>query len=337
MQILGRHSRIGIVLNWIRLIAVLLAACIILIGVVVWLMAYMLLRPPRMTDGKAAWVLKRISPGDLGLPFRPLTFQIRDMLTGQVMKMAAWWIPHPRAGGRCAVLIHGYADAKVGAIAWGPLFHELGYNILAVDLRAHGESDGRFITSGYFERHDFNQILDQVRAEMPGETRHLMLFGVSLGAATALATAALRDDIEAIVLESPVGDFRDAAMVHGELMGWPGGAVGRLVLRVAEWMSKADFAEVRPLSLLRRVGCPVMIIQGELDPLTSQNERAEIEEIFRKRAADFVDVYWRLPGTGHVMGICDDPESYKQRIAEFLLRVAESSDGRDHSNLRRQS
>lgn len=324
-------------LNWIRLAAVLCAASVILVAAVVWLMAFLLLRPPRMTDGKAAWVLKRISPGDLGLSFRPLAFQVRDILTGQAMKMAAWWIPHPRAQGRCAVLIHGYADAKVGAIAWGPLFHELGYNILAVDLRAHGESDGRFITAGYLERHDLNQILDQIRAEMPGETRHLMLFGVSLGAATALATATLRDDIEAIVLESPVMDFRVAAIAHGDLMGWPGGAVGRLVVRVAEWMSNANFDEVRPLTLLRRAGCPVMIIQGELDLLISPRERTEIETILRERATDSADVYWCMAGIGHVAGASQDPESYKQRIAEFLSGVAGSSEDPDRLKSRPES
>ena len=37
---------------------------------------------------------------------------------------------------RCVVLLHGYADAKVGAIAWAPMWHELGYHALAIDLRA---------------------------------------------------------------------------------------------------------------------------------------------------------------------------------------------------------
>ena len=80
-------------------------------------------------------------------------------------------MPNPHALGRCVTLLHGYADAKVGAIAWAPLWYSLGYHILAFDLRAHGESEGAYSTAGYFERHDLNQLLNQLRAERPSETR----------------------------------------------------------------------------------------------------------------------------------------------------------------------
>src|SRR5689334_15757365 len=112
-------------------------------------MARMLLTPSRMSDGKAAYLLKRLSPGHLGLRYELTRFEVRgqrtgdalnaDVLNGDVLKIAAWWIAHPAAMGKCVVLIHGYGDAKVGAIAWAPMFHAMGYHILAIDLRAHGE------------------------------------------------------------------------------------------------------------------------------------------------------------------------------------------------------
>src|SRR5262245_33990196 len=107
-----------------------------------------MLRPPRMTDGKAAWVLKRLSPGDLGMRFELAQFSVRDERSRRRINIAGWWIGHPNAGGRCVVMIHGYADAKVGVLAWAPTWHALGYNICAIDLRAHGESGGTFTTGG---------------------------------------------------------------------------------------------------------------------------------------------------------------------------------------------
>src|ERR1700733_3113274 len=101
-------------------------------------------------------------------------------------------MPNQNSSNKTVILIHGYADAKVGSIAWAPTWQSLGYHILAIDLRAHGESAGRFTTAGFFERHDLDQIINQLRAAHPQQTERLVLFGISLGAAVALAAAALR-------------------------------------------------------------------------------------------------------------------------------------------------
>src|SRR5438045_2980710 len=96
---------------FVSLIFVLLIVGFLLAGATVALMAIAILRPPRMSDGKAVWVLKRLSPGDLGLPYEDVSFNIRDEATGGPMRIAGWWIPQPTAEGKCVVLLHGYADA----------------------------------------------------------------------------------------------------------------------------------------------------------------------------------------------------------------------------------
>src|SRR3954464_14577015 len=86
-----------------------------------WLMAHSLLHPPRMNDGKALYVLRRLTPADLGMPFENVWFTVRDSVTGEALKISGWWIDAPTKSSSTALLIHGYADAKVGAIAWAPL------------------------------------------------------------------------------------------------------------------------------------------------------------------------------------------------------------------------
>ena len=205
-------------------ILVLLGVGAALCAVATCAMAWSLTHPPRMTDGKAAWVLRRLSPADVGLAFEEISFEVRDE-NGTSLKMAAWWIPHPSAKGRCAVLIHGYADAKVGAIAWAPIWHSLGFNLIVPDLRAHGESTGAVCTAGYLERHDLNQIIHDFRAARPDDARQVVLFGISLGAAVAAAVACERTDISAVIMESPYADFRQAAMAHMDRLGLPGRAI----------------------------------------------------------------------------------------------------------------
>src|SRR5690349_14905225 len=78
---------------WISLIAVLVVSGGALFGLTTWMMARTLLRPPRMSDGRAIAILRRLSPGDLNLKFEEARFDVRDEQTGKPLRIAGWWIP----------------------------------------------------------------------------------------------------------------------------------------------------------------------------------------------------------------------------------------------------
>ena len=311
-------------MGWSLLVlgGMLLAVGALLTAATVFLMAWSLLRPPRMTDGKAAWLLRRLSPGDLGLPYEDVSFSVRDERTGQRLRLAAWWIPAAegaRPSENCVVLLPGYADAKVGVIAWAPVWHVLGFNILALDPRAHGDSGGHESTAGYFERHDINQVIDRLRGERPAATRQVVLFGASLGAAVAVAAAALRDDVAAVVLESPFADFRAASAAHMDLLGLPGGFLQSAALRLAERMSGANFDDVRPIDVLRSVRCPALVIAPTDDVFLPPADAAAFESALAARPpGSGPGEIWRVEGARHLLGVHADDEAYARRLQDFL-------------------
>jgi hypothetical protein len=270
-----------------------------------------------MTDGKATVVLQRLSPMDLNLEFEELKFEVVDEASGEKLRIAAWWIPAKHSADRTAVIIHGYGDAKVGGIAWAPMFHELGWNILAIDLRAHGESGGILSTAGFWERHDLNQVINRIRADRPRETRTLVLFGVSLGAAVALAAAASRDDIDAMILEGPFADFKDAVAAHGRLFGAPGGWMQKTALKIAQWMAHADFDAVRPVDLIPKAPCPLMVIHAADDCFMIADESARLRAALDKRGNPR-DTFLEFADAGHVLCLARDPAAYTEKIASFL-------------------
>ena len=51
--------------------------------------ARVLLMPTRMSDGRAMALLRRLSPGDLGLKFHEMSFAVSDEQSGAAMKIAS--------------------------------------------------------------------------------------------------------------------------------------------------------------------------------------------------------------------------------------------------------
>lgn len=291
-------------------VGVVLATGVVISATAIWLMASALMRPPRMTDGKALYLLRRLSPADLAMPFEQMDFSVRDEHE-KPLKIAGWWIPNTNANGRCAVLIHGYADAKVGALAWAPVWHSLGFNLYLPDLRAHGESGGTACTGGYYERDDISQAIDQLRVGRPKDARQIILFGASLGAAVALAVATERTDISGVVMDSPFADFASASAAHMGRLGLPGKVFQKPAIDLARRLSNAEYAAVSPLRLLMKKEFPTLLILPEADPFLTSADRERMRTLVD---AEFI---WNVPNVAHLMALAANPTEYARRLYEF--------------------
>jgi len=311
--------------------AIILAVVMVGIGValcaaMIVIMARMLIRPPRMTDVRALLFLHRLSPTDLGMEFESVSFNVIDQCSGAKLRIAGWWIPTPQSNGRCAVILHGYSDAKIGGIAWAPMLRSLGLNILAIDLRAHGESGGAYSCAGFWERHDVNQVIDQIKSSRPAQTRQIVLFGISLGAATAAAAAVFRDDLAAVILEAPFADFHTAASLQADRIGTPGPFFQDNAYRLAQWLSNADFDAVRPIDTIPKIMAPLMVIQSGDDPFLTDSDHAAIRRAVESRdSAAGPGICWDIPCVHHCVGMLLDPVLYRTRIEEFLSKALQNN------------
>ena len=301
---------------WFTLCLVLIACGLLVVTFAATLLAWGLTHPPRMGDGKALAILHRLSPADLGLSFADVRYEVIDEANAPTkLTITGWWMPAASTSDRTVILLHGYADAKIGAIAWAPIFHQLGWNILAIDSRAHGQSGGAMTTGGHYERHDVSQVIDHLRHHQPAKTKTLVLFGVSMGSAIATQTAAIRDDLDGVILESFVGDFIFASDAQTHLMGLPGGWAGKLSAHIAAWMTGADFRNDTALEAIVNVKCPVLLILGTGDPFADQ---AAVERV----AGGLTNVQlWRPAGVDHVRAMSAGYDEYVRRIEKFLIQV----------------
>lgn len=293
-----------------------------LVGVL--LTAWVLLRPARMTPARALARLGFMTPGDLGISFEQQDLPITDARTGRALRLAGWWMPAPGGADSSVILIHGYADSRAGVMPWAAAFLRAGVNVLAIDLRAHGESEGAFTSAGLLEGDDVRQVVGQLRDQRPDASRHLFLAGVSMGAAVALAAADGMDDLAGVILDSPVADFYRGA----ERQLWLMGLAGPVVLKPGLWLVEAwlgrRFNEIRPARLVARRKCPVLAILPGSDLFLPPEDAEALSRAIERppegnglATGDDPSTVLPYPGTFHMQPIGFDPEGYTQALQRF--------------------
>lgn len=89
---------------------------------------------------------------------------------------------------RTVVLVHGWRSTWARDFGMhAPFLLAAGCNLLLIEQRSHGTSEGKYIGFGVLERYDCLRWLDFLRIKT-GNTLPVYLFGVSMGAATVLMT-----------------------------------------------------------------------------------------------------------------------------------------------------
>ena len=84
-----------------------------------------------------------------------------------------------------------------------------GYDIVRMDARAHGESEGPMTTYGWLEGNNTRAIIDAlVATEHP---LHIFALGESMGAGIALQSAEVDLRIEAVATEASFASLREAS------------------------------------------------------------------------------------------------------------------------------
>lgn len=308
-------------MTYVPLILMLLLTGAGLTVVLLRLMAGQLLRPPRMTDAKALYILNRLTPQDLGLAYQSCDFEIRDVSNGKTLFLSGWWIPSETESNRTVLILHGYSDAKVGGIAWAPVWRSLGFHVLSIDLRAHGESGGRYSTAGFYEQHDVDQVVDLIRKQRPEQTRSIVIFGVSLGATVAAAVGCKGKNLTAVILESPYDDYKNAIVTHGRRLAMPLEWGYCIAYRWAERLSRADFDQVRPIDLIPNIDCPVLVIHSGSDTFVSPDQQARIDQALSRRSGSLVSRSVVIPNAQHTRGLSEDPLAYRDLLRQFLTDI----------------
>ena len=176
---------------------------------------------------------------------------------GADVALAGWRFPARGARRGTVVYLHGIADNRGSGLSAALRLSSRGFDVVAYDSRAHGDSGGEICTYGFYEKRDLGRVLDAL------ESGPVIVIGSSLGGAVALQAAAKDPRISAVIAAESFSDLRTVA---AERAPWFFTASTiRQSLALAEEQGRFRVDAVSPKDSALRISVPVLLIHGALD------------------------------------------------------------------------
>jgi len=258
-----------------------------------------------------------LTPRSFELPFEDVSFSAPDGVT-----LKGWWVPAPEARGT-VVLVHGLNRSRIEMVKKVPFLHKQGWNALLFDLRHHGESGGSASSFGFFEKQDVHAATAFARTRAQGP---VVLWGVSLGGASATLAAAEDPGVAALVCDSSYRSLRDTVSHHLRLFrgfrwwlrivpNWP------VANEVVYWIGRR--ARFDPDAVDVRGAAAHLAPRPCLFVCNSGDRRMPSEIAFELKAAAGPQAHVLVvPGTSHGGAYRDGTAAYETAVTELLGAAA---------------
>lgn len=210
------------------------------------------------------------------------------------------------------ICVHGYTSYAEREWAFPGLFYlSLGYNVLIPYQRAHGPSEGKYITFGAMEHKDMLEWISKINEMNPDDS--IIIHGLSMGGGIAL-------------------DLADKEMknVKGIIADAPSVSIRAFFENVSKDVFKKDFEKVAAHAIARfkkefdadvnDFECVAIVSKSKYPILLSAGSMENMEELFdtiKSTNPCSTDVII-LEGCNHGNGMYKQTELYQSAIKEFI-------------------
>lgn len=226
------------------------------------------------------------------------------------------------------IITHGLFQNRSTGLDYYDIYQSIGYNVLLVDSRAHGESGGSSVSWGYYEQHDLNAWVKWLQTRQSDAP--IGIHGISMGASTAVLHSALNEAAPAVtfyVIDSAYDDFGQLMKYQFSLLNRtssdallqtpPAVSLSDLLLffvqTAAYYEDRINFSDLSPLNAVHTVTTPMLFLHGGADTLIPKEMS---ENLANALPAD--KKLHIFPHAPHASSIYKDRRSYHQIVQTFV-------------------
>lgn len=237
------------------------------------------------------------------------------MQTFDGLNLVATYIPNPHTIGRLVILAHGLGHSREQMIPYARIFMSLGYDVLMPDARAFGDSEGHTIGYGWLDRLDYERWIITALNEL-GNDLEIVLMGISMGAATVMATSGepLPSNVKAIIEDSGYTDlYAEAKFRLTHKFHLPAYPIMPMANQIARNSAGYAFTDGKILQQVAKSGLPILMIHGSHDQTVPVRNAHQLYERLPQQKGLYID-----SEAAHVQAIRTHPDRYQAVVSEFL-------------------
>jgi pimeloyl-ACP methyl ester carboxylesterase len=215
------------------------------------------------------------------------------------------------------LLFHGYRSiAETDFACAMDTYYQLGYELILVDQRAHGQSFGNWIGFGVLERYDCLSWIRYLNAEFGSIPTFLS--GISMGCATALMAQGLDlpKNVKAIIADCPYGNALDIILEVGKSMPIPTWIMKPMVILGARIFGGFDLLETDAVRAVKHTKVPILIIHGDGDTFVPISMSKAVAD-----ANPQMITHHTIAGAEHGISYLVDTVKYKKYVADFMASL----------------
>ncbi len=224
---------------------------------------------------------------------------------------------HVEDGAPLDICFHGYRSSYLTDFSGGSeLSFQLGHNVLLVDQRAHGKSQGRTISFGINERQDVLTWANYAVNRFGSDVK-VLLYGISMGGATVLMASelALPQNIRGIVADCPYVSPMEIMLHVGRIIHFPSFLIRPFGILAAKVFGGFDLMEANAREAVKHTPVPILILHGEADnfvPMEMSNIVSQNPSMITRHT---------FPGANHGISYLVDTPRYQKIVTEFVQKV----------------
>ncbi|MCL2441518.1 MAG: alpha/beta hydrolase [Treponema sp.] len=224
---------------------------------------------------------------------------------------------------KCAVILQGRSEALLYSYYFAGVYARNEHNILVVDVRSQGLSDGLYQTGGIKESDDLILWIKHINEKY--NIVDFTVHGICIGAATAVyAYNKLKKEgnvlLKRIVTDGLYKNYNEFFRAHAKVLKAPMLPVIYAAINAAFFLifilAKVRPFRENPIKYMKDIDIPVLFICSTMDKFSTKSNS---EELFKTCVSEYKEIYF-FPKGRHSYVRASQKTEYDNLIAEFLQK-----------------